>query len=45
MITISKTIKKVACAVLTAVLVVTGVVGPQKVNAANYVNINVGMQQ
>lgn len=35
MITISKTIKKVACAVLTAVLVVTGVVGPQKVNALN----------
>lgn len=45
MITISRTIKKVACAVLTAALVVTGVVGPQKVNAANYVNINVRMQE
>ena len=34
MITISKTIKKAACAVLTAALLVTGVVVPKKVEAA-----------
>ena len=47
MITISKTIKKAVCAVLTAALLVTSVAVPQKVNAAanaNDISFNLGLE-